>query len=133
MAAKNKNFSCLFNFRIRLFLKSAVGKISLFWGYNDSSNVKVLPIIPMLLNKLISFLLWLVLRVHKYANIFKMTPEIFSCKLVFSLLFSKQIQSISTVNVINLIVTTKIEQLFMCIHVEAKLKLVMIIIMDLSL
>ena len=133
MAAKNKNFSWLFNFRIRLFLKSAVGKISLFWGYNDSSNVKVLPIIPMLLNKLISFLLWLVLRVHKYANIFKMTPEIFSRKLVFSLPFSKQIQSISTANVINLIVTTKIEELFMCIHVEAKLQLVMIIIMDLGL
>ena len=48
-----------------------------------------------------------------------MTPEIFSCK-VFSLPFSKQIQSISTANVANLILTTKIEELFMCIHMEAR-------------
>ena len=48
-----------------------------------------------------------------------MTPEIFSCK-VFSLPFSKQIQSISTANVVNLILTTEIEELFMCIHMEAR-------------
>ena len=130
-AAKNKNFSWLFNFKIRLFLKSVVRKISLFWGYDDSSNVKLLPIIPTLFSELISFLLWLLLRVHKYANIFKMTPEIFSWKIVFSLPFSKQRQSISTAKCCK---PDFNHSNWRIIHVYiTKLQLVMIIIMDLSL